>query len=193
MIKDFPKKCIVCKRTDASLVGYDVSVSKTTSRSTRSKTIISKSYQVPVCEDCKALLKKRENIGLLSYCLILISIICFAFSVAAFFGGENYATSLIVGGVVLLIISLILFILKSINPHKIKKYVNPTLGGTIYEAIKDPEYKQEMLDLKMKKVVKEAIEKELRVVIINCPRCGSKQNKDDGFCLDCGKDLRQLN
>lgn len=191
MIENFPKKCIMCKRTDVELSSYTVGVSKT--KGYRHQTTRTKSFSVPVCEECKSLLNKRSYINLLQTCIGLITLIVFVFSIVPLVFKESYFIQLLIGGVVLLIINIILFIIKSTFTNNIKKYVKPTLSGTIYDAIKDPEYKREMANFQKAKVVKDAIDKELGLNVMYCPRCGSQHKKDTDFCLKCGKDLRTHN
>ncbi|MFX1374991.1 MAG: zinc ribbon domain-containing protein [Promethearchaeota archaeon] len=193
MVENFPKKCIVCKETNVDLIALAVSVSKVRGGIiSKQQKITTQTYEVPVCKNCVKMLARRDYLKELQICIGLITFIIFLISIVSLMDEGSYLEKLLTIAIVLIIINIPLFFIKPYISENIKNYVKLKFNDTLYNAIVDPEYKQDIDNFLKERVIIEAVEKELSVNIMFCPKCGSKQKKDSDFCLECGKDLRTL-
>lgn len=199
MVDNFPKKCIKCKRTDVQLHEFSVSVSENLYRRYGSK-YRTRTFSIPVCENCKSQFTRyvwfngfRKFINICTGVVLALLIFEIFFGLVFFdYYARSFLPPFLYCSIVFIILTIILYIIELNHPHKIKNYVNLRMIGTVYDAIKDPEYKHEVLNFLKTKIIKQAYKKEFGINVIYCPWCGSKQDENALFCLDCGKDLRVL-
>ncbi len=187
----FPNKCLKCKKVSEKT--EKVYFSKTRGIGNNKNSV---SMGFPVCEECLLGFNKYlklKKIG--NFSLKLIYFIPFLFIM--YLVGTHFfplITNLFpIVACILFLCSFPFIIISYINPFRITKFVKLKMDGTY--IIKDPEYRNEMIQLYQKSIITEAHNEIYEPEGINtvfCPKCGKKYNKNTDFCLVCGKDLRLL-
>ena len=208
VMKDFPNKCLGCKKEDVPLNKFE-HVIRTKKRNpfTNVKITREKKIEFPACDICEMKFEKAMKANNLARrfksILIYIIIGLIIFLVVDYFTmfhttlhflplDFNLLILIIIGIVAFLSIAfLVQIIMAGKNPYKISNFL--TLHKNNTYSIKDPDYAQET-----SQIIQERIEEEVKEELfgidedkaIYCPKCGAQSKKGTDFCKKCGKDLR---
>lgn len=208
-MKDFPNRCLGCKRDDVPLNEFDY-VIKTVKRRGDLKIKTNNITTFPACDTCEEEFTKAMKAGnrakifkrLLKYFLFpgmslvvlgFLSIFnLFVFGLLPISMDTIPMQVLVFGSVSAVFVLLLVPILKARkHPYKITNFLTFHKDGTF--SINDPEYAQETKD-----IIQERIDQEVNDELfgieeenaIYCPKCGKESRKGTDFCKTCGKDLR---
>ncbi|MBN1800712.1 MAG: hypothetical protein JW891_04355 [Candidatus Lokiarchaeota archaeon] len=207
--KDFPNRCLGCKREDVPLSEFKYNRRKTKKNYfLNSQTIITERFSFPACDSCeekfRRAMKKRNRVRKAKRIPLYTAFIFIAAIFLVNFGIMDVAVQfvplsrflfiiLVFGTIVIVpaIIVLVIGVSALHNPYRIENFLAFHKDGTF--SIKDPDYAREANE-KAKKRIDEEVKEELFGIDeeegLYCPKCGKQWKKGTDFCKTCGKDLR---
>jgi len=210
-IKDFPKKCLGCKKEGIPLNDFEY-MRRKGKKNLLTGEISYKTTKVtfPACDTCeknfenamKAGNRARKNMVRIIPLIIALAVVIYLnFFGRVFLFLTNFIpfpiSDLFLGIIIIAILAIVIvimviqIIIGKNNPYKISNFIIFNKDSTF--TIIDPEYAKEVKE-KVQERIEEEVKEELFGIdeenAIYCPKCGNQAKKGTDFCKKCGKDLR---